>query len=108
MPFSDPEAKRRWQRDYNRRYYAANKVSRRLVSKATDQRRALRARKRQWVMDLVDDRCSGCGEVSMALELSCPTAPRRIADRSVVDYSWTDLKSLGPDLVATCGVCRHE
>ena len=106
MPFSDPEAKRRWQRDYNRRYYAANKVSKHLVSKATDQRRALRVRKRQWVTGRLDDRCSQCGEISMALELSCPNAPIRISDRSVVDYSWSDLKSHAPNIIATCAGCR--
>ena len=106
MPFSDPEAKRRWQRDYNRRYYAANKVSKRLVSKATKQRRALRVRKRQWIMDHLNDSCTHCGEVAMALELSCPVAPRRLSERAVVDYSWADLRSMAPSIVATCGGCR--
>jgi len=106
MPFSDPEAKRRWQRDYNRRYYAANKVSKRLVSKAISQKRDLRTRKRRWILDCLDDRCSHCGGVSMALELSCPSAPERLIDRSPVDFSWQDLKSHRYDIVATCGGCR--
>lgn len=106
MPFSDPEAKRRWQRDYNRRYYAANKASKGLVRKAVDQKRDLRSRKRAWIMGEIDDCCTHCGGISMALELTCPIAPERIAPRAVVDYSWADLRSLSDHIVATCGGCR--
>jgi len=107
MPFSDPEAKRRWQADYNRRYYRANKTSKGLVRKAVDQKRDLRARKRRWILGELDDRCSTCGGISMALELTCPTAPSRLWERAVVDYSWDDLRSHAHLVVATCGGCRH-
>jgi hypothetical protein len=102
MPFSDPEAKRRWQKAYNRRYYAANKASKNLVRRAVDQKRDLRTRKRRWILDRLDDRCSTCGEISMALELT------RIEGRAVVDHSWNDLRALAHTVVATCGACRSQ
>ena len=42
----------------------------------------------------------------MALELTYPSAPERLTDRSPVDFSWQDLKSHRYDIVATCGGCR--
>ena len=107
MPFSDPEAKRRWQAEYNRRYYRANKTTRGLVRKAVSQKRDLRTRKRRWILDRHEDRCSTCGGVSMALELTCPTAPLRLSQRAIVDYSWEDLRAHSSQIVTICRGCRN-
>ena len=54
------------------------------------------------MLDCLDDRCSNCSGVSMALELLSVEA--RLIDRSPVDFSRQDLKSHRYDIVATCGV----
>ncbi len=108
MPFADPQTKRAWQKEYNRRYYRANKKSKKLVERAVESRRELRRSKRDWILIRRYHNCSSCGNPGMALELSDPASisNERLLNRAVVDYSWADLQSREKYIILTCIDCR--
>ena len=108
MPFANPETKRAWQKEYNRRYYRANKKSKKLVERAVDSRRDLRKSKRDWILKRRHHNCSYCGKTGMALELSDPASTNhaRLSERGVVDYSWDDLFAREKYVHLTCITCR--
>lgn len=110
MPFANPETKRAWQKEYNRRYYRANKNSKKLVERAVESRRELRKSKRDWILIRRYHNCSSCGNPGMALELSDPDSDSsdRLRDRAVVDYSWEDLQTREKYIYLTCIVCRKH
>ena len=110
MPFANPETKRAWQKEYNRRYYRANKKSKKLVERAVESRRELRKSKRDWILIRRHHTCSSCGKPGMALEISDPysNSHDRLSERAVVDYSWEDLQAREKYIYLTCIVCRKH
>lgn len=105
MPFADPLTKARWQKDYNKRWYRANRVTRNLIARNVTNRRKLRQTKRQWVLDQCGHSCTNCGNPSMALEISDPRRARDLEGKSVMDYSWEDLQAVHSRLILRCPEC---
>ena len=49
MPYADPEKKRQYMKEYNKKWYADNRETRNLVGKAVDNKRNLRLEKKKWL-----------------------------------------------------------
>lgn len=50
MPYADPEKKRQYMKEYNKKWYADNRETRNLVGKAVDNKRNLRLEKKKVVI----------------------------------------------------------
>ena len=62
MPYSDPEKKKQYMKEYNKKWYAENKQSRNLVGKAVENKRNLRVNKKTWILNRLGGKCERCGE----------------------------------------------
>ncbi len=61
MPYADPEKKRQYMKEYNKKWYADNRETRNLVGKAVDNKRNLRLEKKKWLFSRLGGCCERCG-----------------------------------------------
>ena len=60
MPYADPEKKRQYMKEYNKKWYAENREPRNLVGKAVNNKRNLRLEKKNWLMTRLGGVCERC------------------------------------------------
>lgn len=110
MPYSDPEKKKQYMREYNKKWYAENKESRGLVGKAVTNKRNLRINKKNWILSRLGGGCERCGEDDPILLDVHHTDPSYKQDRhkSITDYSWDDLLAKAHTLELLCVSCHRK
>lgn len=99
MPYADPDKKKAYMIQYNKKWYQANKEPLELVRKAVDNKKILRERKRQWLMEALGGRCAVSGEDNaIDLEVYFRDGSKK-ANKTIFDSSWSQLQNILPDLV---------
>ncbi len=114
MPYADPAKKKAYQQAYNRKWYAEHKESRQLVNRAVTNKRELRSKKKQWLTNQLEVLSQDTGiSIKDLLNLAYKdTGMRKYwgttlnADatenqKSVMDYTWPELKGYIAQLRAT-------
>jgi len=110
MPYSDPEKKKAYMREYNKRWYAENKESKDLVGKSVANKRNLRINKKTWILNRLGGACERCGEDDPILLDVHHTDPsyKQSRHKSITDYAWDDLLAKAHTLELLCVSCHRK
>ena len=110
MPYADPEKKRQYMKEYNKKWYADNRETRNLVGKAVDNKRNLRLEKKKWLMSRLGGGCERCGLEDEEILDVHHTDPSYKDNRhkQITDYSWTALLNKAHTLALLCSNCHRK
>jgi len=110
MPYSDPEKKKAYMKEYNKRWYQENKDAKNLVGKSVTNKRNLRVNKKTWILNRLGGCCEQCSEEDPILLDVHHTDPsyKQGTEKSITDYSWDDLLAKVHTLALLCVSCHRK